>query len=93
MDASWSPTVYDASVAGETDCRRAQKLEPEINALRILMVGLLLLVAAGCAQLPSNYEASETTALTDTDDTTLGIRAAISRHDQAGETVVKVLTS
>jgi putative cardiolipin synthase len=64
-----------------------------VNALRILTVGLLLLVAAGCAQLPTGYDISETTALTDTDDTTLGIRAAITRHELAGETVMTTLVS
>ena len=57
------------------------------------LVWILALVAAGCAQLPTGYDIRKTTAITDTDDTTLGIRAAITRHEQAGETVVTTLTS
>lgn len=69
------------------------RIHTPVNALRILTVGLLLLVAAGCAQLPTGYDITKTTALTDTDDTTLGIRAAITRHERAGETVLTTLTS
>lgn len=69
------------------------RIHTSVNALRILTVGLLLLVAAGCAQLPTGYDITKTTALTDTDDTTLGIRAAITRHERAGETVLTTLTS
>ena len=43
------------------------------------LVGIVI-VACSCAQLPTNYQAEKTTAITDTDDTALGLRSIAVRQ-------------
>ena len=53
-----------------------------MNALKTITLAAIVLSVSSCAQLPKDYAAETTTAITGTDDTGLGLRSSAVRQEQ-----------
>jgi len=53
-----------------------------MNVLKIVALAAVVLIVSSCAQLPKDYQAETTTAITGTDDTALGLRAIAVRQQK-----------
>ena len=53
-----------------------------MNALKTITLAAIVLIVSSCAQLPRDYSAETTTAITGTDDTGLGLRSSAVRQQQ-----------
>ncbi len=56
-----------------------------MNVLKIVALAAVVLIVSSCAQLPKDYQAETTTAITGTDDTALGLRAIAVRQQKPGK--------
>ena len=59
-----------------------------MKALNIVALTTVVLVVCSCAQLPKDYEAEKTTAVTGTEDTALGLRSIADRQGHLDESRV-----
>jgi len=59
-----------------------------VKALNIVALTTVVLVVCSCAQLPKDYEAEKTTAVTGTEDTALGLRSIADRQGHLDESRV-----
>ncbi|MCK5362724.1 MAG: phospholipase D family protein, partial [Gammaproteobacteria bacterium] len=59
-----------------------------MKALNIVALTTVVLIVCSCAQLPKDYEAEKTTAVTGTADTALGLRSIADRQGHLDESRV-----
>ena len=56
-----------------------------MRSLKIVLLAGVVLLVSSCAQLPKDYAAEKSTAITDTDDTALGLRSITVRQERPDE--------